>query len=189
MFGSEVLDVAIGLFVIYLILSTVCSGINEAIAGLLAKRAATLEEGLRSLLRDPQRTGLAKEFFEHPLISSLGSRTRAPSYIPSHLFAVALMDILVPSKEGQPTLGRLRDAATDPEVRSLVVTGSGDAFCAGVLWGLHEGWELTRSLLTGVCIAAASLSEPSCTAGVKSISSSLALGKKFGFRPALEARD
>jgi len=67
--------------------------------------------------------------------------------------------------------------------------GAGDAFCAGVLWGLHEGWELTRSLLTGVCIAAASLSEPSCTAGVKSISSSLALGKKFGFRPALEARD
>jgi len=108
MFGSEVLDVAIGLFVIYLILSTVCSGINEAIAGLLAKRAATLEEGLRSLLRDPQRTGVAKEFFEHPLISSLGSRTRAPSYIPSHLFAVALMDILVPSKEGQPTLERLR---------------------------------------------------------------------------------
>ena len=63
--------------------------------------------------------------------------------------------------------------------------GAGDAFCAGVLWGLHEGWELPRALLTGVCIAAASLSEPTCTAGVKSLSTSLALAKQFGFQPAL----
>jgi len=64
--------------------------------------------------------------------------------------------------------------------------GAGDAFCAGVLWGLHEGWELQRSLLTGVCLAAASLSHPTCTAGVKSLKTSLALAKKFGFQPAVE---
>jgi sugar/nucleoside kinase (ribokinase family) len=64
--------------------------------------------------------------------------------------------------------------------------GAGDAFCAGVLWGLHEGWELKRSLLTGVCLAAASLSNPTCTAGVKSLATSLALAKKFGFQPKLE---
>jgi sugar/nucleoside kinase (ribokinase family) len=64
--------------------------------------------------------------------------------------------------------------------------GAGDAFCAGVLLGLHEGWELKRCLLTGVCIAAASLSDPTCTAGVKSLNTSLALAKKFGFQPALE---
>jgi sugar/nucleoside kinase (ribokinase family) len=64
--------------------------------------------------------------------------------------------------------------------------GAGDAFCAGVLWGLHEGWELQRTLLTGICVAAASLSDPTCTAGVKSLNSSLALAKKFGFQPALE---
>ena len=64
--------------------------------------------------------------------------------------------------------------------------GAGDAFCAGVLWGLHEGWELQRSLRTGVCLAAASLSDPTCTAGVKSLASSLALAKKFGFQPALD---
>ena len=64
--------------------------------------------------------------------------------------------------------------------------GAGDAFCAGVLLGLHEGWELQRGLLTGVCLAAASLSDPTCTAGVKSLNASLALGRKFGFQPALE---
>lgn len=67
--------------------------------------------------------------------------------------------------------------------------GAGDAFCAGVLLGLHEGWELQRCLLTGVCIAAASLSDPTCTAGVKSLSSSLALAKRFGFQPPLEQMD
>jgi sugar/nucleoside kinase (ribokinase family) len=67
--------------------------------------------------------------------------------------------------------------------------GAGDAFCSGVLWGLHEQWPLPRCLLTGVCIAAASLSEASCTAGVKSLANSLALGKKYGFGPALEQGD
>jgi sugar/nucleoside kinase (ribokinase family) len=59
--------------------------------------------------------------------------------------------------------------------------GAGDAFCAGVLLGLHEEWDLKRCLLTGVCIAAASLSDPTCTAGVKSLSSSLSLARKFRF--------
>jgi sugar/nucleoside kinase (ribokinase family) len=64
--------------------------------------------------------------------------------------------------------------------------GAGDAFCAGVLWGLHEGWELQRSLLTGVCIAAASLADATCTTGVKALNSSLALARKFGTGPSIE---
>ena len=64
--------------------------------------------------------------------------------------------------------------------------GAGDAFCAGVLLGLHEEWDLQRCLLTGVCLAAASLSDATCTAGVKSLQDSLALAKKFGFRSRLD---
>jgi sugar/nucleoside kinase (ribokinase family) len=64
--------------------------------------------------------------------------------------------------------------------------GAGDAFCAGVLLGLHEGWDLARSLQTGVCVAAASLSDPTCTGGMRPLSACLALAKKFGFRAALE---
>ncbi|HZQ45828.1 MAG TPA: carbohydrate kinase family protein, partial [Verrucomicrobiae bacterium] len=51
--------------------------------------------------------------------------------------------------------------------------GAGDAFCAGALLGLHEGWELSKCLLTGVCAAAASLSDATCTTGVKSLGASL----------------
>ena len=64
--------------------------------------------------------------------------------------------------------------------------GAGDAFCAGVLLGLHEGWDVSRCLVTGVCMAAASLSDATCTAGVKSLSSSMGLARKFGFRARLE---
>jgi sugar/nucleoside kinase (ribokinase family) len=64
--------------------------------------------------------------------------------------------------------------------------GAGDAFAAGVLLGLHEGWEVPRCLLTGVCVAAASLSHPTCTRGVKSLPDCLKLGRRFGHRPRLE---
>lgn len=64
--------------------------------------------------------------------------------------------------------------------------GAGDAFCAGVLLGLHEGWDLPRCLRTGVCIAAASLADATCTAGVKSLNSSLTLARKFPCRPLLQ---
>jgi len=66
------------------------------------------------------------------------------------------------------------------------MAGAGDAFCAGFLLGLHEGWETKRCMETGVCVAAACLSDPTCTGGVKSLSASLALGKKYKFNPPLE---
>ena len=69
----------------------------------------------------------------------------------------------------------------------LGTAGAGDAFCAGVLLGLHDGWDVPRCLLTGVCMAAACLSHPTCTAGVGPLDTVLKLAKKFKFRPPLEA--
>ena len=67
--------------------------------------------------------------------------------------------------------------------------GAGDAFCSGILYGLHEGWELQQCLLTAVCAAAASLADPTCTAGMKKLDECLALAKKFKVRPPLEPND
>ena len=33
--------------------------------------------------------------------------------------------------------------------------GAGDAFCSGVLYGVHENWSLEKCLLTGTCAATA----------------------------------
>jgi len=74
-----------------------------------------------------------------------------------------------------------------PEKYVRGTAGAGDAFCAAVLMGLHEGWDLARCLQSAVCVAAASLADPTCTAGVKPLNACLALSKKYGFRPPLEA--
>jgi sugar/nucleoside kinase (ribokinase family) len=60
--------------------------------------------------------------------------------------------------------------------------GAGDAFAAGLLLGLHEGWELQRCLVTGVCVAGASLSHPTCTGGVTSLAAALKLPRTFGWK-------
>ncbi len=67
--------------------------------------------------------------------------------------------------------------------------GAGDAFCAGALLGLHEGMELVQCLQAGVCLAAASLSDPTCTGGLRPLNACMALAKKYGYRPALEKND
>src|SRR5213076_860033 len=76
-----------------------------------------------------------------------------------------------------------------PENFIAGTAGAGDAFCAGVLLGLHEGWNLARCLETGVCVAAASLSDPTCTGGIKPLKATLDLVRKYRFRPALESAE
>ncbi len=44
--------------------------------------------------------------------------------------------------------------------------GAGDAFCAGVLYGLHEGWPPQAALTLGHRAAAATLRAPTATGGI-----------------------
>ena len=111
MLGSDTLEIAIGLIFVYLVLSLICSAINELIEGLLNARAANLERGLRELLADPAGTGLVKAIYEHPLIHGLfkgtydpaktkkgmWTRRKLPSYLPPRNFALALMDAVLPA--------------------------------------------------------------------------------------------
>jgi sugar/nucleoside kinase (ribokinase family) len=45
--------------------------------------------------------------------------------------------------------------------------GAGDAFCAGMLYGIHEEWDLERSLRLANAMAAVCLSEMSASGGMK----------------------
>src|SRR5215211_9020344 len=70
-FGSTVLDVAIGLVFVYLLLSLICSAITEGIARVFAMRSGTLKEGIRNLLSGPGDVDYAQKLYDHPLISGL----------------------------------------------------------------------------------------------------------------------
>ncbi|HEX9563907.1 MAG TPA: hypothetical protein VF981_08050 [Gemmatimonadaceae bacterium] len=112
MFGSEILDVAIGVVFVFLIVSIICSAVREGMEAWLKSRAAYLEHGIRMLLHDMEARegGLARAFYDHPLIRSLSAtqykpgpaastpsllaRGRGlPSYIPAQNFSLALLDI------------------------------------------------------------------------------------------------
>lgn len=56
-------------------------------------------------------------------------------------------------------------------VKNIVSTvGAGDAFCAGVLFGLHEDWPLEKCLDLGHRAAAACLSHETTTGGLRPVS-------------------
>jgi hypothetical protein len=101
MFGSNSLEVAIGVTFIYLLLSLVCTTINEGIASIINQRGKTLFEGVKNLLNDPNFTGLAQQLYTHGLVAGISPRTtnpnkakRLPSYMSSQTFALALLDLL-----------------------------------------------------------------------------------------------
>jgi hypothetical protein len=108
MFGSNSLEVATGIIFIYLLLSLICSVINEGIAAALEQRGKNLLEGIKNLLNDPNFTSLAQHVYNHGLIDGVmqgatdfTKTNRLPSYIAPTNFALSLMDILGSQGSGQ----------------------------------------------------------------------------------------
>ena len=70
--GLPALDLAIGLAFIFFLLSTLAATIQEFIASFLGLRARTLEQGLRSMLEDPEAGWeYVDKVYDHDLIRSL----------------------------------------------------------------------------------------------------------------------
>jgi hypothetical protein len=125
MLGSTILEVAIGLALLFLMLSLVASAVREGIEGVIKARAVNLERGIRMLLNDAEGTGLARAFYEHPLIRSLYSGTYSvqskrffggelPTYIPAKTFSAVVIDLVRRgSVPGQPPV------LTTPPVTSV----------------------------------------------------------------------
>jgi hypothetical protein len=93
---SSVIEVAIGLIFIYMLLSLVCSSLNEIFAHILKLRSKTLKKGLERLLTDDS---IRNEFYAHPLVKSLCEKDSTTakvtaSYIPARIFATALIEIV-----------------------------------------------------------------------------------------------
>ena len=101
MFGSNVLEIAIGIIFIYLLISLVCTAVNEWIASFLNQRGKNLFEGIGNLLNDPTFTGLAQLVYSHGLVEGTSQDganpdkpNRLPSYMQPETFALVLMNIL-----------------------------------------------------------------------------------------------
>jgi hypothetical protein len=109
--GFAIIETAIGLILVFLVMSLICSALREMIESLFKQRALDLERGLRELLNDPDGKGLTRALYSHPLVFGLfsgkytparldgklniwfGTGRNLPSYIPTATFARALVDL------------------------------------------------------------------------------------------------
>jgi len=127
MFGSTVLEVAIGLVFFFLLLSLAFTALNELMAGLLSKRSENLRKGIGQLLQDSQQV---RALYNHPLIKSLSPKGKKPSYIPSETFALSLLSTLAGSitdcKQLCDKLAEDPDEAINRQLLPLIQCAQGD---------------------------------------------------------------
>jgi hypothetical protein len=117
LFGSSVLDAAIGLIFVYLLLAIICTSLNEWIAGIFSLRAKDLSKAIHQLLdcqskadngKDTNTNWVLQQFYKHPLIVGMHKGKEHPSYIPARTFATVLVDVLMTGSQqpaapqGQP---------------------------------------------------------------------------------------
>lgn len=110
MFGSVVIEVALGLILVYLLFGLICTAVNELLAQAFRLRAKTLAEGIRNILADPDAQGLAKLFYQHPLIKAFYREGDRPSYIPARAFAATVLDLV--TKDHSAQFDKLEDGVS-----------------------------------------------------------------------------
>jgi len=94
MLNSSILDIALGMVFLFVLVSLLCSAVNEMLAQVFRMRSKNLEAGLGNLLQSGEGNKLADDLYKHPLINGLSKPGQKPSYIPPKNFTLALMDIM-----------------------------------------------------------------------------------------------
>ena len=87
-------------------------------------------------------------------------------------------DVIAVNRDGDC----VRHGSVQMPASAIVGTGgAGDALAAGILTGLHEGWDIAACLELGVCCAATSLREANCSGGVTPWQDALRFGRERGY--------
>ncbi|TAH38130.1 MAG: hypothetical protein EYC70_05780 [Planctomycetota bacterium] len=142
MFGVEILEVAIGLVLLYSLLSIACTALTEAVARLLALRSRCLRNGLAELLHtsDPQQA-FHLRVLRHGLIATLPKERRmlfgtgGTTTIPAPFFSLSLLDVIAGAARKLPQtveeLERLAGQLPDGDGKGAILAllkGAGDSF-------------------------------------------------------------
>jgi ADP-ribose pyrophosphatase YjhB (NUDIX family) len=167
MFGSNILEVAVGVIFVYLLLSLICTVINEGIATIINQRGKVLIAGIQNLLNDRTLSGLAQQLYNHGLvvgISKNGNDPNKPNGLPSYMlpatFALSLLDILRSHgaiiKDKQDQVNTAKQGGKDQEVQAAQAeltqaktTLSGKPTPAGSNQNLRSASEIAEQLQAG----------------------------------------
>jgi hypothetical protein len=117
MFGSQILGVATGLVLVYIVFALILTSCREILEARLKTRSTTLLEGLEEIFAGPGANARVSEFYDHPLVAALYrgatfSQAKAakelPSYIPAGNFSSAVLSIYRTSNEAVLKIDALR---------------------------------------------------------------------------------
>jgi hypothetical protein len=89
-FGSVILEVALGLVFVYAWFSFACSAIVEFLESIRSQRGKQLAIAIEGMLG----AELKARFYRHGLIQSLSKAGRLPSYLPTRSFSRVVLDVL-----------------------------------------------------------------------------------------------
>lgn len=114
MFGSTMIEVLIGLFLLYIVLSMMASAVNEVISNKLDKRAKDLQKFIENLFDDAKKSGQGAEminkFYSSLFVNTqLGKKSQLPSYIKGEEFSQALFDLAALTSDGETNFKALRE--------------------------------------------------------------------------------
>lgn len=106
MFGSTVLEIAVGLIFVYLVFALICTSVNEYLAQFVGLRAENLAQAIYGMFPGEGRFDFAEAIYDHPLIQGLSRKQigfdgftpaevpKRPSAIPGHVFSTVVLDLL-----------------------------------------------------------------------------------------------
>jgi hypothetical protein len=162
MFGSTILDLAIGLIFTFLIVSLVTSAATETVASALSWRSNTLLQGIKDMLNDPQFNGLALALYNHGLVNPQSSGNAAneaqlsaqPSYIDKKQFADAVIDLtgVVAGANVADMQAKINAAVPDPQVRGVLnsIVARAGADIDDVRTGIADWFDNAMDRVSGV---------------------------------------
>lgn len=169
--GSSIIEVGLGLVLVYLVLSLLVSQINNIIKNLLNIRAETYRQALEELLRDKF---VQQKVMEHPSVELLTSVNEGSSVreITSDVLAEVLIDVLAGDGEtlemlegltNSPLVEKLLDSIADPTLKKTLenvlqtarsLPGARDKLTQWFETGMSRAGEVYKNRMSLVSFAA-----------------------------------
>ena len=132
MIQNTAVDVAIGLILMYLLLSLLCTAINEHIASALKLRAHSLKLALEQIIDD---VAVRKRFYSHGMIAA--HNDAAEKCGSARVPVTALKNLLGADVAAPPVAPEDKVASVGPSVRKHPPYISGMTFAAALIGSLH----------------------------------------------------
>lgn len=129
MLSGAIVDLFLGLALLFASFSLLVSGATEGVASILGLRSKGLLAGVKKLLNDPELNGLALQIYNHAAANPLaeGNATSKadlkvkPAYMDPRGFADALISSVEKAQAGAVDLRAKLEAIKDPQIKETLL--------------------------------------------------------------------